>query len=284
MSKSSGISSGCLALVAALAAIGIGEGSAQAADYLRGHYAGSQEPRAASGADWAGVYAGVHGGASSAEVDASKFSSALADSALPNSVHRNILRDTINFKSTNKVGVSYGGFVGMNMLWDDVVLGVEVDYTHSSIRANSNIGPYGLYTDTAGVRNGVSNVVSSARGEVKDWGTIRGRIGYAMGNFMPYITAGLALGNVNSRATTSGTWYTQSLSTPAAFPTISGTFSGVTGRRGIAYGTAMGAGVDMQLIPGMFLRAEYQFVQFADGAKRPQVSINTARLGGGIKF
>ena len=283
MSKSRNVSSGGLALVVALAALGLG-GRAQAADYLRGHYAGSQEPRAASGVDWAGFYAGVHAGASSGEVDASKFSSQLADSALPNTVHRNILRDTINFRPTNKVATSYGGFVGVNFLWDDVVLGFEVDYTRSNIRANSTVGPYGLYVDTAGVRNGVSNVVSSARGEVKDWGTIRGRIGYAVGSFMPYVTAGIAIGNVNSRATTSGTWYTESLSTPPAFPTLSGPFNGVTGRRGIAYGSAMGAGVDMQLIPGMFMRAEYQFVQFADGAKRPQVSINTARVGGGVKF
>ena len=50
------------------------------------------------------------------------------------------------------------------------------------------------------------------------------------------------------------------------------------------YGGAYGVGVDMQLFPNMFLRAEYQGVTFASGGKRPDVSISTARVGGGIKF
>lgn len=283
MSKSRNVTGSGVALALALSAIGIG-GNAKAADYLRGAYAGETAPQAAAAPDWAGFYGGVHAGASVGEVDAAKFSDQLAVSAMPNSVHTSLLRQSINFRNTNKAGMTYGGFAGFNVVWDDVVLGLEADYTHSGIKSTSHAGPYGLYTDGAGIRNGVSNVVSVARGEIKDWGTIRGRIGYAMGAFMPYITAGISLGNINARATTTGDWYTQSLATPAAFPTINGTFSGVTGRRGISYGSALGGGIDMQLLPGTFLRTEYQFVQFANGGKRPDISINTARVAGGIKF
>lgn len=282
MSKSCKVSHVGIAVAMSLVAVAA-TGRAEAADYLRGAYAGETAP-AAAGPDWAGYYAGVHAGISSAEVDARRFASPLAHEAIPNTVQETLLRDSINFKAVNDRRASFGIFAGYNVLWDDVVLGFEADYSRSKLAANSSSGPHGIYEDTSGVRNAITNAVADARGEIRDWGTIRGRVGYAMGYFMPYLTAGIAVGNVNSRATTSGGWYTQSLDTPPAFATLSGTFSGVLGRRGIAYGGAYGAGVDMQFFPNMFLRAEYQGVTFASGGKRPDISISTARVGGGIKF
>lgn len=282
MVKSRWMSGRALALACAAATAGMVPG-AEAADYLRGAYSGDTAP-ASAGVDWAGVYGGVHAGITSVQADHRSLAGPLADSAMPNAgVHKTLLRETINFKDTNKAGVTYGGFVGINWVWDDVVLGVETDYTRTSFKSTSTFGPYSLYRDSGTDRYGVTST-STSRAKVSDIMTLRGRLGWAAGMFMPYLTAGVAFANVDARATTSGTWYTQSLLVPAAYPTVNGTFNGVVGRRGITYGAALGAGVDMQLLPGTFTRVEWQYVQLASGGQRPNISINTARVAGGIKF
>ena len=46
----------------------------------------------------------------------------------------------------------------------------------------------------------------------------------------------------------------------------------------------MGAGVDMAFFSNVFVRAEWQYLQFASGGTRPEVIINTARIAGAVKF
>ncbi len=264
--------------ILALAASG-----AQAADYLRGAYAPEAEPKS-SGVDWAGVYFGVHGGYTNAQVDPSGYKRRLAQDALPNSTYTDLLEDTINLRKVNKTRSTFGAFAGYNYLWDDVVLGLEVDYTRGSVNASTQSGPYGLYRTAAGEE---VSVVSSttARARVRDWGTIRGRVGWAAGYFLPYLTAGVAIGNVDGRATVTGYWERRDVSTPPARPLIAtDTFTGTVGRRGITYGGVFGAGVDMAFFSNIFVRAEWQHIQFASGGNRPEVSINTARVAGGVKF
>ncbi|MCZ8261070.1 MAG: outer membrane beta-barrel protein [Beijerinckiaceae bacterium] len=277
MSESRILSSTGMALMAAMITLAT-PSPASALDWLRGSFSGQHQ------VDWSGVYGGVHAGITSGQTDARPLASPLAQNALPNSSITDLLERTIFFKETNKQGMSYGAFVGMNWQWDDVVLGWEVDYSRSSIKSNSTTGPNGLLRTEGTNEWGVTST-STSRGEIKDWGTIRGRIGYAMGMFMPYLTAGVAVGNLNSRATTSGDWERYDISALPARPLIaSSTFAGVVGRSGVTYGGALGAGVDMQILPGTFLRGEWQYVQFASGGKRPNVSINTARVAGGVKF
>lgn len=256
---------------------------AHATDYLRGAYA----PEAVSKSetvDWAGVYIGGYTGYSNAQVDPSAFKGSLAQEALPNSAYTDLLDSTINLRKTNKTQVSFGGFAGINYLWDDVVLGLEVDYTRSSVNASTSSGPYGLYRTSGGEEVGVTSS-TTARARVREWGTIRGRVGWAAGYFMPYITAGIAFGNIDGRASVSGSWERIDVSSPPTRTVIAtNTFVGTVGRRGISYGGTVGAGVDMALFSNVFLRAEWQYIQFASGGNRPEVAINTARVGGGVKF
>lgn len=283
MTKSRFVSSSGMALALALAALGIGS-KAQAADYLRGPYSGEQEPRANTGVDWAGFYGGIHAGITSGQTDPRAMASSLASAALPGTVITSTVASMISFKETNKAGASYGGFVGINWLWDDVVLGIEADYTRSSIQANSSSTQARTVRPPATTDEYDIVANSTSRARISDWGTIRGRVGYAAGMFMPYLTAGVAFGNLDSRATTSGTWNRYDVAILPRTFISSGNFSGVVGRRGITYGGALGAGVDMQIIPNTFLRAEWQYIQFASGGQRPDISINTARVAGGVKF
>ena len=51
----------------------------------------------------------------------------------------------------------------------------------------------------------------------------------------------------------------------------------------IAYGFAAGLGVDVSILPNVFLRAEWEYVQFAP-IHDIQVNINSGRVGIGLKF
>ncbi|MCZ8186440.1 MAG: outer membrane beta-barrel protein [Beijerinckiaceae bacterium] len=277
MSESRILSSTGMALAAAVVTLAASS-PASALDWLRGSFSGQHQ------VDWSGVYGGVHAGITSGQTDPRPLAPSLAQNALPNSSITDLLEQTIFFKETNKQGMSYGGFIGMNWQWDDVVLGWEADYSRSNIKSNTTTGPNGLMR-TQGSDEWQLTSTSTSRGEIKDWGTIRGRVGYAMGIFMPYLTAGVAIGNLNSRASTSGSWERYDVSTPPARPLVgSANFAGVVGRSGVTYGGAVGAGVDMQFLPNTFLRGEWQYIQFASGGLRPNVSINTARVAGGVKF
>jgi opacity protein-like surface antigen len=275
-----------IALIVGLAAFGL-DGRAIAADYLRGPYAGEAQPQSES-VDWAGVYGGVHAGITSGQTDPRSMAAPLAQNALPNTVITDTVASMISFKESNKQGASYGAFIGVNWQWDDIVLGIEADYTHSSIKANSTSTQARTVRPTGTTDEYAVIATSTSRAKISDWATLRGRVGYAAGMFMPFLTAGVAFGNLDGRATTNGTWerYDVSGGAPVPYPApfFTGNFAGVVGRRGITYGGAFGAGIDMQLIPNTFLRAEWQYIQFASGGQRPEVSINTARVAGGVKF
>jgi outer membrane immunogenic protein len=275
---------GGLALAVILTSTG-----AQAADYLRGAYGGHHgvEPVGApqnGGVDWAGVYVGGHVGVSNVNSNSSRFNSTLVQGAqLPNTTLSGMLTSVTNFRNVDKRGTSLGVFAGANYLWDDVMLGVEADYSRSNANSSSQIGPYTSTQDTGGSRWTLQGS-ASARARVESWGTFRGRVGWAAGSFMPYLTAGVALGSIDGRATTSGTWQ-QANPALAGVPVVaSGTYSARAGRESIAYGGALGAGVDVSFFSNMFVRAEWQHIQFASNNNRPPISMHTARVAGGVKF
>ncbi|HWE78247.1 MAG TPA: outer membrane protein [Pseudolabrys sp.] len=73
-----------------------------------------------------------------------------------------------------------GGTVGYNWQAGPTVFGVEGDLDWSGIKGSSTCG--GLSCETK-----------------NDWlGTFRGRVGYAFNRVMPYVTGGLAVGNVKA--------------------------------------------------------------------------------------
>lgn len=74
-----------------------------------------------------------------------------------------------------------GGTVGYNYhLSNDIVLGAEGDYAWSGIKG-----------DTA-----TNCAAPGCRTDIRSFGTARVRVGYAIDRFMPYITGGLAVGDV----------------------------------------------------------------------------------------
>jgi outer membrane immunogenic protein len=82
-----------------------------------------------------------------------------------------------------------GGTIGYNWQNGPWVFGIEGDYSWADISGSSNV---------CGASSGIPHPCGS---KIESLGTLRGRIGYAMGatgNWLPYVTGGLAVGEVNA--------------------------------------------------------------------------------------
>ncbi len=177
----------------------------------------------------------------------------------------------------------FEGFLGYNAQFEHLVFGVEGTYDQASLSLVAPNSPISRVTpaDSAGFSYLV-NITGSGTVSSLDFGTLRGRAGWTIGNFLPYGFAGFALGhgNLNVAATVSGQQCNSSVP-PLCTPF---SFAGTNGKNGEwFYGFTVGGGLDVAITPNFFLRAEYEFTQFAP-VSTVQVSINTGRVGAGFKF
>ena len=87
------------------------------------------------------------------------------------------------FPSYNHNGSSLGGTLGYNHQIGSIVLGLEGDLSWANWRGSSGT------TDDFGCGTNNARFASAI-----NWsGTVRARLGYSMGNTLPYLTAGLAI-------------------------------------------------------------------------------------------
>jgi opacity protein-like surface antigen len=131
-----------------------------------------------------------------------------------------------------------------------------------------------------------------------DYGTVRGRAGYIMGRFMPYVMLGLAIGRADF-ADSARLQYIPVIN-GVAQPAVD-LADGASQSGKIGYGFAAGMGVDVMLTGSIFLRGEYEFIQFTSfgqargsgiGDTSPgliqdfdrSVTLNTVRGAVGFKF
>ncbi len=105
---------------------------------------------------------------------------------------------------------------------------------------------------------------------------------------MPYMFGGAAVGiaNVNRSATVTSV-RTDFPDDPLATPVPTSFFGPTTqtdNRLNVfAYGVTAGLGVDAAITPNLFLRGEWEFIQFAPIAGTT-IAVNTLRAGIGFKF
>lgn len=246
---------------------------------------------------WSGFYLGGQAGYGSSHVNFSKVDgfSAIFN---PQNFVLNPLSDVIQvigpasrwakFGTNDTTAAAYGGFVGYNSQWDDAVLGIELNYNHTSLSAssstsrtflgvshcdaNSNCNPYNV------------GAVATASMKVRDYATIRGRGGWAFGNFLPYGTIGLVVGRADvSRSATATVAPTPTTPAGADCTNPNCVITDGNHETSVAWGYAAGLGVDVLLWSNMFLRAEYEFVQFVP-MSHISANIHTVRAGAGFKF
>jgi outer membrane immunogenic protein len=184
----------------------------------------------------------------------------------------------------------YGAFVGYNMQWDNLVVGFDAGYKHPS---KLDAGAIDSITRRVVTSDNIQHDVTvDAQTTLRlvDYATLRARAGYAIGQFLPYAVVGAAVGRFNYSTTVNVSDFMTQLPLvpsppggPLGFALL--TPSTVTAGKDNAFigGVVAGIGADWAITPGMFLRAEWEFIAFAsvNGARN---NLNTANLGIGVRF
>jgi outer membrane immunogenic protein len=210
-------------------------------------------------------------------------------------------------QKNNPVGASFGGFVGYNWQWEDAITGAEINYNRTSLRGVSSTSAEGTFFDNTNLPTGHNNfydvlVTGTAAAHITDWATFRARGGWAAGRFLPYGFVALAVGRLDVSRSASGTY--SAVDVPAPAGTTPTTVPGNCGlpsppsysvcptplaaqreaRNGVfAYGAAAGLGIDVALLPNLFLRGEWEWAQFAP-VEGLHLHIGTIRTALGLKF
>ena len=238
---------------------------AQAADmpdlpFLRGSFT---DGLSTSRVNWQGFYVGGQAsyGSSTSKVAPGANNDLQTTFIPPNGV--NYLWASLPEAHSNTTG--FGAFGGYNSQWDDVVLSLEGNYIHDGIRSVS---------DSLGVaRNPDLSIQSlthsNAIVKLSDFGSLRIRAGYVMGCFLPYAFAGTGFGSQTVERSISA--YPN--------PLLPGTTA--ASKTKLVYGYSAGAGVDVMLVGGLFVRAEYEYRRVTSDI---ETNINTVRAGLGYKF
>lgn len=144
--------------------------------------------------------------------------------------------------SVDPSGGLFGATLGYNWQMGTLVTGIEGDISWSGLSDSSG----GLRTEN-------------------NWlGTVRGRLGYNAGRWMPYVTGGLAVGDIDAN------------------------IAGVGSSNSTELGWTVGAGVEAQLAGPWTAKVEYLYVDLGSGdsiaGSRPDFTTNIVRAGLNYRF
>ncbi len=137
-----------------------------------------------------------------------------------------------------------GGTLGYNWQMGQAVFGIEGDIDWSDIGGSATCG---------GTTCSVNN----------DWlGTVRGRLGYSFDRFLPYITGGLAVGNISTN------------------------IAGVGSGDDVKAGWTAGGGVEAQISGPWTAKVEYLYVDLGRGGSvaGSDAEFTTSIVRGGINY
>jgi opacity protein-like surface antigen len=234
---------------------------------------------------WQGYYVGGQASYGSSDESFGGSNNAMTSGLLSNTIieqQMGVSNWGLNFGKQSHRSTGFGGFAGYNSQWDDVVIGIEGSYIHGEYGGSATSVERRISTLSDGYSHDVTSSATSAI-NITDMATLRGRAGYVMGNFLPYVFGGFALGNANISRSVGVLDVPTFASNPPPAVVLPRAFLSAdeAQHNHLVYGYSAGVGVDVQLIGGLFARAEYEYVRFTSSV---DTSINTVRLGLGYKF
>lgn len=233
---------------------------------------------------WDGLNFGVQLGVSSMDTDFGSSTSQEVAFILRNSTLQNEAAPSNWTALPHDIsnGRSYGAFLGYNMQWDQLVLGIDAAYNRLvSLQSAASDSISRRVTTSDNVQHDVT-ITAQATMKLVDYATLRMRAGYAVGQFLPYAFVGGAVGRFNY--TISATVTSLETPPPPAVPFIFGPQTQSNNKDdAVVGGFTLGLGMDVALLPNMFLRGEWEFVGFAP-VNGIRSAINTGRVGLGVKF
>lgn len=255
-------------------------GQALAADYLRGTtYEYGPKPRYR----WDGWYIGAQGGWANVDFNFGTSTSSLVANLLRNTTVQQefMVSEWPNVPNMDSRGASYGAFLGYNAQWGDVVMGVELNYNRSSIKAES-VDFIGRSVTTSDNYQNDITLNSRVTAKLTDYGGMRFRAGYAMDWVMPYMMIGLGIGNTSYQRAVEVTLLQTDLN--GVNPPVLFFDTASEGRNNaLTIGYSAGAGVDVGLTPNLFVRGEYEFLHLA-AVGGISYRVNTIRGAAALRF
>jgi outer membrane immunogenic protein len=267
------------------AAISAAVSGAQAADmpdlpFLRGSFT---DGLTAAKVNWQGFYVGGQAGLGTSDMNFTGATKTIAAHLLFDTAIDN-LGGVSSWPLGGKVsthGNGIGAFAGYNAQWEDVVLGVEFNYMHGKF-GGSQTDTMSRFFDAGGGYTDSVTYDATGKMTISDMASGRLRAGYAAGSFLPYLFAGVALGQADIIKTAHiyGNQLNPNVAPP--FDNVPFDLSATDARNShFVYGYSFGLGVDVMLCAGLFLRAEWEYSRFTSAI---DTVVNTGRFGLGYKF
>jgi opacity protein-like surface antigen len=259
--------------------------SAQAADlsdlpFLRGAVS---EGLSTSRVNWQGYYIGAQAGVGTSDMNFGGSTRNIAAQLLSGTAIESAgqVSSWPLLGKTSQRGQGWGGFVGYNSQWDDVVIGVEMSYMHGKFGGSQSDSMERFFVDSLGYTDDVTYKATGTM-SISDIGTFRARAGYAVGQFLPYMFGGFALGQANIVRTAHIYGTEDNAAAAPGFTHVDFSLSGTNAQYShLIYGYTAGLGLDVNLVGGLFLRAEWEYVRFTSST---DTNLNTVRAGLGYKF
>jgi outer membrane immunogenic protein len=232
---------------------------------------------------WSGFYVGGQVGYGVASVDFAGATRTLIEHMLRNTQLQNeqVPSNWTVLGKTDTGAGSFGGFLGYNIGWECVILGVELNYSHTNFFTTAPMFPIGRVVPV-GTNADTVLLSGSASMRITDYGTLRARAGYEVGNFLPFAMIGVAFGRADLARSATATV----IQTPfdVTIPPATFVFSEAEAKNGaFIYGWALGGGLEVMVMPKVFVRGEYEYVAFSP-LWNIKAQIQTARAGLGFKF
>jgi opacity protein-like surface antigen len=251
---------------------------------------------------WSGFYVGGQIGRSWTGADFSNATKSQVSYILANTELQSEVSGWQTLPRSSAGDMNYGGFVGYNFQWTDAITGIELNYQHlgKKLHVQDSIGPILVAGadpgDGSSVQYSVA-ITSQAAVTIRDIMTARARFAWAAGRWLPYAFVGAAVGNLETASTTILN-VTKAITPPPVpdalgnlVPQPQGPFNPVTlprnpqseTRNWFAYGYTAGLGLDVAITSNLFLRAEWEYVQFMT-VGNIRVNTSSVHTGIGIRF
>ena len=175
--------------------------------------------------NWTGFYAGINAGYGFG--GSGNVLTAGQTPANTGEIAAGLRPGTVSLDNSGFIG---GGQIGYNWQFGSIVAGIEADADYTGFRDRQTF-----------VNAGLNNTF---RQDLNYLGTVRGRLGYAMGptgSWMPYVTGGIAFGDIQNSVT------------------------GFGSARDTKVGYVLGAGIEAALSGPWTAKVEYQYVDLGNG-------------------
>jgi outer membrane immunogenic protein len=183
--------------------------------------------------EWTGLYFGVNAGWGWGHNDSRiGFLGVFDGNTTPGGLGATELSRTTVTGSTDVSGAIAGGQIGFNWQWGALVLGGEFDVQWS-----------GQEGSTAAVCSTAACTATEAP-QLRAFATMRGRLGWAFDNVMPYVTGGMAFVNMRNDLTM----------------TVAGVNASFLPLSATSLGWAAGAGVEAALWSNWSAKLEYLYI------------------------